>query len=192
MRLVQLFANEHPGLRFQMFALSSEAILERLAHNHLDLGVSYLERLNHDSFTCLELAPTWMGLLHDRRYFSLPAPLLSWQARVVLPLGLLSTGMHFRQSIDHGFRSRGLVLQPLLETDAVPQLLQAVCSGLCCAVVPLDSGLDELAEHLYLTPIDDAQTLAPLGLILRSHEPRSALADACFNEAKRLLAPSIA
>lgn len=82
-----------------------------------------------------------------------------------------------------------MVLQPLLETDAVHQLLQAVGVGLCCAVVPIDSGLDALAAHLDLIPIDDAQTLAPLGLILRSHAPRSTLADACFNEAKRLLAP---
>lgn len=189
MRLVQLFASQHPGLRFQLFALSSEAILERLARNQLDLGLSYLERLNRDSFTCLELAPTRMGLLHDRRHFNFATPSLNWQALVTLPLGLLSSGMHFRQSIDHGFRSRGLVLQPLLETDAVHQLLQAVGVGLCCAVVPIDSGLDALAAHLDLTPIDDAQTLAPLGLILRSHAPRSALADACFNEAKRLLAP---
>lgn len=48
MRLVQLFASQHPGLRFQLFALSSEAILERLARNQLDLGLSYLERLNRD------------------------------------------------------------------------------------------------------------------------------------------------
>ncbi len=191
MRLVQLFASEHPNLRFQLFALSSEEILERLARNQLDLGLSYIERLNRDSFTCLELAPTRMGLLHDHRHFAFAAPSLSWQALVTLPLGLLSSGMHFRQSIDHGFRSRGLVLQPLLETDAVHQLLQAVGAGLCCAVVPIDSGLDELAEHFHLTPIDDAQTLAPLGLILRSHEPRSALADTCFNEAKRLLAQAV-
>jgi len=191
MRLVQLFASEHPSLRFQLFALSSEDILERLARNQLDLGLSYIERLNRDIFTCLELAPSRMGLLHDHRHFGFTAPSLSWQALVALPLGLLSSGMHFRQSIDHGFRSRGLVLQPLLETDAVHQLLQAVSAGLCCAVVPIDSGLDELAEHLHLTPIDDAHTLAPLGVILRNHAPRSALADTCFNEAKRLLAHAV-
>ncbi|MEK1905269.1 MAG: LysR family transcriptional regulator, partial [Pseudomonas sp.] len=41
--------------------------------------------------------------------------------------------------------------------------------------------------ELALTPIDDAHTLAPLGLILRRSLPRSALAEACFDEARRLL-----
>ena len=95
--------------------------------------------------------------------------------------------MHFRQSIDHALRSRGLSPQPRLETDAVHQLLQAVSAGLCCAIMPLNGGLDALTEHLSLTPIEDAHTLAPLGLILRRSAPRSALAEACFAEARTLL-----
>jgi DNA-binding transcriptional LysR family regulator len=61
---------------------------------------------------------------------------------IELPLGMLTSGMHFRQSIDHNFHSRGLHPQPLLQTDAVHQLLQAVHGGLCCAVMPLDGGLE--------------------------------------------------
>lgn len=188
MRLVELFATRHPGLRFQLFALSSEQIIERLARNQLDLGLSYLDRLDREHFACLELADTRMGLLHDRRHFRFSDLSLSWETVAELPLGLLSGGMHFRQSIDHALRSRGLAPQPRLETDAVHQLLQAVHAGLCCAVMPLDSGLDALAEHLLLTPIADAHTIAPLGLILRRSAPRSALAEACLAEARSLLA----
>ncbi|MBB2493588.1 LysR family transcriptional regulator [Aquipseudomonas ullengensis] len=187
MRLIALFADAHPGLRFQLFALSSEQILERLGRSQLDLGISYLERLDREHFSSLELAETRMGLLHDRRHFTFTSPSLSWDAVAALPLGLLSSGMHFRQSIDHALRSRGLAPQPRLESDAVHQLLQATSAGLCCAVIPLDSGLDGLSADLALTPIDDAHTLAPLGLILRRSVPRSALAEACFDEARRLL-----
>ncbi|MCY1530665.1 aminoethylphosphonate catabolism associated LysR family transcriptional regulator [compost metagenome] len=187
MRLVEAFSSEHPSLRFQLYSLSSEQILEGLARNQLDLGLSYLDRLDREHFESLELAKTRMGLLHDRRHFSFEAPALSWESLIDLPLGLLSGGMHFRQSIDHGFRSRGLSPQPRLETDAVHQLLRAVSAGLCCAIMPLDSGLDDFTEHLALTPIADARTLAPLGLILRRGAPRSALADACFSEARALL-----
>lgn len=187
MHLVQLFAKEHPELRFRLFALSSEQILERLGRNQLDLGISYLERPDRSHFDSLELAHTRMGLLHDCRYFRFATPSLSWETVATMPLGLLSTGMHFRQSIDHAFRSRGLSPHPRLESDAVHQLLQAAQAGLCCAVMPLNSGLDTLAEHLQLTPIDEAQTLAPLALLLRRAEPRSALAEACFDEARRLL-----
>ncbi|MBD9482617.1 LysR family transcriptional regulator [Pseudomonas sp. PDM14] len=188
MRLIGRFAALHPELRFQLFALSSEQILERLGRNQLDLGLSYVERLDRQHFTSLELADTRMGLLHDRRHFALDAEQLSWGALIDLPLGLLSSGMHFRQSIDHSFRSRGLAPRPRLETDAVHQLLQAVDAGLCCAIMPLDSGLETLSQHLVLTPIADAHTLAPLSLILRRSAPRSAVAEACFAEAQRLLA----
>ncbi|WP_137818941.1 LysR family transcriptional regulator [Pseudomonas sp. 2FG] len=185
--LLQRLHQRHPSLRFALSALSSEQILEQLASNRLDLGVSYLDRLNTEHFDSLPLAETRMGLLYDQRHFSFGAAALSWEALIELPLGLLSGGMHFRQSIDHGFRSRGLTPIPLLETDVIHQLLQAVHGGLCCAIMPLTGGLDALTEHLCLQPIEDARTLAPLGLIMRRAAPRSALAEACFVEAKSLL-----
>ena len=97
--------------------------------------------------------------------------------------------MHFRQSIDHNFHSRGLQPQPLLQTDAVHQLLQAVQGGLCCAIMPLEGGLDTLSETLRLHPIEDARTLAGLGLIMRNTAPRSALAEVCFELMKQSLGP---
>jgi hypothetical protein len=46
--------------------------------------------------------------------------------------------------------------------------------------MPLNSGLENLTDHLRLQPIESAQTLARLGLIMRRSAPRSALAEACF------------
>lgn len=187
MRLIKLFAKQHPGLRFQLFSLSSEQILERLSRNQIDLGLSYVERLDRDHYQSLELAESRMGLLYDQRYFQFPTAQLKWDDLAELPLGLLSSGMHFRQSIDHNLRSRGITPIPRLETDAVHQLLQAVSAGICCAVMPLNSGLSDFTEHLALTPIEAAHTLAPFGLIMRAVGLRSALAQACFDEAKGLL-----
>lgn len=68
----------------------------------------------------------------------------------------------------------------MLQTDAVHQLLQAVHGGLCCAIMPLEGGLEALTEHLRLQQIANAQTLGRLGLIMRRSAPRSALAEACF------------
>ncbi len=48
--LMQQLHKEHPSLRFELSALSSEQILEQLASNRLDLGVSYLERLDNERF----------------------------------------------------------------------------------------------------------------------------------------------
>jgi DNA-binding transcriptional LysR family regulator len=178
--LMQRLHAAHPELRFELSALSSEQILEQLADNRIDIGVSYLDRLDNERFESLAFDETRMGLLYDQRSFSFGEAPLSWQALIELPLGMLTSGMHFRQSIDHNFHSRGLTPQPLLQTDAVHQLLQAVHGGFCCAIMPLDGGLERLTDHLRLQPIEDAQTLAPLGLIMRRGAPRSALAEACF------------
>ncbi|MNG34486.1 hypothetical protein D3C84_1209820 [compost metagenome] len=55
--------------------------------------------------------------------------------------------------------------------------------------MPLQHGLGELDPDLVLTPIANAQTLAPLGLIMRRSVPRSALAEACFAIAQRVAQP---
>jgi DNA-binding transcriptional LysR family regulator len=178
--LLQRLHAQHPNLRFELSALSSEQILEQLANNRLDIGVSYLERLDGERFESLTFSEARMGLLYDQRFFSFGESPLSWESLIELPLGMLTSGMHFRQSIDHNFHIRGLTPQPLLQTDAVHQLLQAVHGGLCCAVMPLDGGFEQLTDHLRLHPIDNAQTLARLGLIMRRSAPRSALAEACF------------
>ena len=54
-QLVSLFAEHHPSLNFQLHALSSEQIIEGLGRNQLDLGLSYLDRLDRQHFACLEL-----------------------------------------------------------------------------------------------------------------------------------------
>ncbi|MNE05815.1 HTH-type transcriptional regulator CynR [compost metagenome] len=184
--LLRRMHQQHPELRFELSALSSEQILEQLTSNQLDLGVSYLDRLDHERFQSLPLGETRMGLLYDPDHFRFEAQPLSWQQLTELPLGLLTAGMHFRQSIDHNFHSRGLTPQLLLQTDAVHQLAQAVSGGLCCAIMPLAAGLEVLTERLRLQPIEQACTLAPLGLIMRRTAPRSALAEVCLAEYQAL------
>ncbi|MDQ4278665.1 LysR family transcriptional regulator, partial [Pseudomonas aeruginosa] len=86
MRLVQHMAGRHPELRFQLYSLSSEQVLEGLARNQFDLGVSYLDRLDRSHFEGIELAETRMGLLHHPSHFPLDAALLNWEALAGLPL----------------------------------------------------------------------------------------------------------
>ena len=88
MRLVELFAQRHPELRFQIHSLSTEQILEGLGRNQLDLGLSYLDRLDREHFDSIELAETHLGLLHDRRHFPLEVERLSWELLADLRLGL--------------------------------------------------------------------------------------------------------
>lgn len=125
-----------------------------------------------------------MGLLFDTRHFQFPYSELSWEVISNVPLGLLSQGMHYRQSVDLSFRSRGLLPQSILESDSTYLLIQAVCTGMCCAIMPLRYGLEELSEHICILPISGGDVHAPIGLALRKTEPRSALAEKCFAEIK--------
>ena len=52
--------------------------------------------------------------------------------------------------------------------------------------MPLEGGLEALTDNLRLHPIQDANTLSRLGLIMRRAAPRSALAEACFGLAPRV------
>lgn len=178
MPLLQTFAREHADVRFELTSLSSEQILAGLDKNRLDAGLAYVEARHERKYQLLKVAGTGMGLLFNRSRWSFAEPSLDWSALENLPLGVLSKGMHFRQSLDHGLRSAGIELRPLVETDSVEMLVQSVRAGLCCAVMPLGGGLDQRDENLELLPITDSHTLAPLCLATRNGAPVSALAEA--------------
>ena len=152
--LMQQLHKEHPSLRFELSALSSEQILEQLASNRLDLGVSYLERLDNERFDSLALGETRMGLLYDQRFFSFGDTPLSWEALIELPLGMLTSGMHFRQPSTPNSTAVGST-PAVAEKRAVHQLLQAVHGGLCARDDAWMGGWMR-SRTLRLQPIEDA------------------------------------
>ncbi|GLU40765.1 LysR family transcriptional regulator [Pseudomonas sp. NBRC 100443] len=188
MQVLKPLSQRYPELQFQLSSMSSEQIIDGLSRNQLDLGICYLDQVNTTYFEVLELATTTMGLLHDVRHFQFEDGELKWDKLNDLPLGLLSKGMHYRQSVDLSFRSRGLDPLPVLESDSTFQLIQAIGEGMCCAIMPLNCGLETLSEHLRITPIAGASIHSPIGLLQRRTEPRSALAEKCFAEARTILA----
>jgi DNA-binding transcriptional LysR family regulator len=188
MQLLLPLRDKYPEVQFQLSSLSSEQIIDGLSRNQLDLGICYLDQVDSNFFEIIELGTTTMGLLHDTRHFQFTGDTLLWDALSDIPLGLLSKGMHYRQSLDLSFRSRGLEPKAVLESDSTFQLIQAINTGMCCAVMPLDCGLEDLNEHLRILPVADAAIHSPVGLLLRRSEPRSAIAEQCFDEARGLFA----
>lgn len=184
MALLLPLREKFPELQFQLSSSTSEQIVDGLSRNQLDLGICYLDQVNSSFFDVIELGTTTMGLLHDTRHYQFEQSELAWDELRDLPLGLLSKGMHYRQSLDLSFRSRGLAPLAVLESDSTFQLIQAITSGMCCAVMPLNCGLEDLSEHMRITPISEASVLSPVGLLLRRSEPRSAIAEQCFNQAR--------
>jgi len=190
MQLLMPLRAKYPELHFQLSSLSSEQVIDGLSRNQLDLGICYLDQVNTSFFDVIELSTTTMGLLHDTRHFRFEADNLRWEDLGELPLGLLSKGMHYRQSLDLSFRSRGLTPNAVLESDSTFQLIQAINTGVCCAIMPLDCGLEDLSQHMRIIPVQEASIHSPVGLLLRRSEPRSAIAEQCFDEARALFQAS--
>ncbi|MCO7569155.1 LysR family transcriptional regulator [Pseudomonas chlororaphis] len=185
---VQNLSASFPELKFSLSSASSDRIIEDIGNNQLDLGVCYLDHVNPHYLDFFEIGETRVGLLYDTRHFHFQGTEMSWEEAAELPLGMLSTGMHYRKSIDLSFRSRGLNPTPILESDSTYQLFQAIHEGFCCSIMPLDSGLDSPIDNLAFIQLPDASVLAPLGLVMRKTEPRSAIAEKCFAEARKLFA----
>ena len=186
---IQGLSHTFPELKFSLTSMSSDKIIEALGTNQLDLGVCYLDHVNPNYLEFFELGETRVGLLYDTRHFHFEGTEMSWEDAAELPLGMISNGMHYRKSIDLSFRSRGLDPQPILESDSTYQLFQAIHEGFCCSIMPLDSDLESPIENLGFINLPDASVLAPLGMVMRKTEPRSAIAEKCFGEAKKLFTP---
>ncbi|UTV28880.1 LysR family transcriptional regulator [Photobacterium atrarenae] len=190
MQLLKPLSQRFPELRYQLSSMTSEQVIDGLNRNQLDLGLCYLEQVDTTHFDIIKLSATRMGLLHDIRHFEFSESELTWNHLDEIPLGLLTKGMHYRQSIDLSFSSKGLVPQVVIEGDSTFQLIQAVSAGMCCAVMPLHSGLEALNDHLQIVPISGAEVQSPIGLLMRRSEPRTALAEQCFTEAQTIFGTS--
>ncbi|MDO6706505.1 LysR family transcriptional regulator [Photobacterium sp. 1_MG-2023] len=191
MQLLEPLSQRYPELHFQLTSLTSEQIIDQLNRNQLDLGFCYLDQIDTQLFEVLRLTATSMGLLYDIRHYQFEDAELSWEATAELPLGLLTKGMHYRQSIDLSYRSIDIEPHTILESDSTFQLIQAVSAGICCAIMPLRSGIEAMNEHLRILPIHEAVIHSPLGLVMRRSAPRSALAEKCFAEAKLIFNPAV-
>ncbi|TXZ75753.1 LysR family transcriptional regulator [Vibrio mimicus] len=186
MELLEPIAKCYPELRYQLCSITSEQVVDGLNRNQLDLGLCYLDQVDISHFEVLELSATSLGLLHDARHFIFSDPQMGWEHLTQIPLGLLTKGMHYRKSIDLSFSSKGITPNILLESDSTFQLLQAVNAGLCCAIMPLNSGMETMNEHLRMIPIAGAAVHSRIGLLMRKAEPRSALAERCFAKAQEV------
>lgn len=186
MQLIKPLAEAFPELQFQILSMTTEQIIDQLNRNQLDLGMCYVDQVNTAYFDVIELDSTKLGVLFDERYFDFAESEVMWESLNSIPLGLLSKGMHYRHSIDISFISKGLVPQTVIESNSTFHLVQAVTSGLCCAIMPRNCGLEELNDTLRIVPIEEAAVHAPLGLLKRKQEPFSALTDQCFSIAKTI------
>lgn len=153
--------------------MTSEQIIDGVSRNQLDLGICYLQHLDEGQFTIARLPQTRMGLLHDKRHFDFSAGTPGWETLATLPLGFLTKGMYYRESIEISFKAKGLTPRYVFESDSTFQIIQAVQAGICCAIMPLNNGLEALSDNLEILPIAETHVDSQLALIMRQQEPVS-------------------
>ena len=183
MQLIKPLAEKYPALQFSLLSMTSEQIIDGVSRNQLDLGICYLQHLDQRLFKVARLPQTRMGLLHDKRHFDFSGATPGWEALATLPLGFLTKGMYYRESIEISFKAKGLTPKYVFESDSTFQIIQAVQAGICCAIMPLNNGLEALSDNLEILPIAETQVDSQLALIM-GQEPVSTLAEKCFAEAQ--------
>ena len=186
MIFIRQLTQKYPELTYSLYSMSSQQIADGVSRNQLELGICYLNSIDTRPFDIIQLPKTEMGLLHDIRHFQLDQETLTWQELMAFPLGFLTKGMHYREHMEVSFKSAGINPESVFESDSTFQIIQAVQSGVCCAVMPLNNGLENLNSHFRITPITDSNIEAPIGLIMRRQAPVSSLALRCFTDAQAL------
>lgn len=180
MHMLQKISALFPEIRFQVFSMDSEKIIDDLNSNQIDIGICYLEQASTQQHDIYTLKKTEIGLLYHRNYFMPTATRISWEEAIKLPLALLNKQNHFRQSVDLAFQRYHLQPTVLVESSSTLHLIQSVEVGFCASIIPLSKGIEKLSQDLAVVPINDGIINAPLGVIIRQEEPRSILIEKCF------------
>ncbi|WP_144157989.1 LysR family transcriptional regulator [Paraburkholderia sp. BCC1885] len=178
---------QHPGIRFEVHSLSSDAILRQLDEYELDLGLTYLDDRVQAGFNVMPLYTERYILLAphgaEPRFASGSA---HWNELGSLPFGLLTSGMQNRQVINAAFRRENVQPKIVVETDSLLAIYGHV----------LNAGLFTILPHSVLSVLPQgsdlhACRLSPeltrgIGLIARNRDATAPLVAAIWRHAEHL------
>jgi DNA-binding transcriptional LysR family regulator len=125
MQLIKPLAGKYPELQFSLLSLTSEQIIDGVSRNQLDLGICYLHHVDSQLFNVKRLPQREWGCCMINAIFSLPKgrrtgkrwPHYRWFSH---------KGMHYRESIEMSFKSKGLTPKYVLRA-ILPSRLSRRC-----------------------------------------------------------------
>ena len=130
---------QHPGVLPVLQAMSSPDIERGLEDLGLDLALGYSDRIRSPRTQCLPQYQEHYYLLRssqgDAAHGQWDAP-LPWAQAGLDNLCLLTPDMHNRQIVERAFAAVGVALRPVMETNSVQALLQAVLEAGLSSIVP--------------------------------------------------------
>lgn len=184
--LTAAFARRHPLVDIEVLSMSTQQILGGLRSFELDGGIAYLE----STATDLAAVPLWCEnhvLLTPRDGPFEGRDCVTWHEAARIPLCLLTSNMHNRQTIDSVFASLGEQPRPTLETDSIVSILAHVSAGHWSSIVPravLD--LIGIPTGTRVFELRDPLVEWATGLLVLNRQPRSPMVEALMGEARAL------
>lgn len=184
--LTAAFARRHPLVDIEVLSMSTQQILGGLRSFELDGGIAYLESTAND----LAAVPLWCEnhvLLTPRDGPFEGRDCVTWHEAARIPLCLLTSNMHNRQTIDSVFASLGEQPRPTLETDSIVSILAHVSAGHWSSIVPravLD--LIGIPTGTRVFELRDPLVEWATGLLVLNRQPRSPMVEALMGEARAL------
>lgn len=184
--LTQLLQAEHPGIRVQLYSLSTEQIMRQLDEFELDLGLTYLLDPRLEGFTVLPLYVERHVLLAPAVTGPNYGSHVDWREAAQLPLCLLTSNMQNRQLIDSAFRKAEVTPNIVVETDSILALYCHVRKAGLYSVVPHSLlHLEEMRQEIITLPIQPILT-RQIGLITRRREVATPIQEAALRSAVQL------
>ncbi|GAB2825691.1 LysR family transcriptional regulator [Actinocorallia aurea] len=173
----------HPGATVRIEGdLRAEDIADRLRDFDLDAGITYLDAGTVRRFRTVPL--------YRERYVFLAAAspdapaATTWREAALSPLCLLEPGMQGRRVLDAVFAETGTRVAPRVETDSIATLFAHVRTGDWTSIVPVPwLHVFGVPEGLRALPLTEPVHTEPIGLVLPSAEPPSAVARALIDVA---------
>ncbi|MDR6954623.1 DNA-binding transcriptional LysR family regulator [Ancylobacter sp. 3268] len=183
--LLAPFRPRHPGVKVQMFSLSSAQIQRGLDELELDAGITYLENEPLSRVRRLDLyAERYVYVTRATEKIARRRS-ISWAQAATEPLCLLTPDMQNRRIIDQVLAELGLASQPEIETNSFMGIWAFVRRGPWSSIVPSASfaGLGE-GGGLVAVPLVEPEHVQPVGLVVSDRDPLSPVAAALLKLAR--------
>ena len=179
---------DQPKLKVEIVSASSVEIKRGLDNFSFGAGISYIEDALPPTITSSHLYDEEYVLLAPRHMVDDKKEDISWRDTAELPLCLLSKSMRNRRIIDEIFADIDVVIDPVLETNALTVSLAQVENGTAATIAPRTMveifGVGSKIKALNLVEPDIKK---PIGLFLPHREPAPPAHAVLSNAAKQLV-----
>jgi DNA-binding transcriptional LysR family regulator len=188
--ITNALCQDHPDVSVTVLSMTSNQILEGLAHFRLDVGLTYLDNEPLPDLDTLPLYRERYVLLTPSDSPFAARATVTWREAASLPLTLLTGDMQNRRIVDAAFRAAGARPTARVDTNSIITLCAHIRPGGWSSILPvaLLSTIVQPKEAVAV-PIVEPERTPLIGLAALRSDPTPPLIAATWSAARQL-APS--